>query len=85
MQAQFTGDCKLWRQSTAEPNEGSPGLERFWQEHLKQFESITTKFTEVLERDGLAVLEWESHGALQGSDPWTIVASPSWNSRLTGK
>jgi hypothetical protein len=66
---QFSHSCKLWRQSYSHSYEGHERTLDFWNEYLNQFQSIETNFTNVLERDDLAVLEWESRGALQGGRP----------------
>lgn len=66
---QFSEDCKLWRQSSGQPYEGAKGVQDFWQQYLHQFASIDTHFTNVVEREQLAILEWESHGSLQGGRP----------------
>lgn len=67
--ARFNPSCRLWRQSYGHAYEGAEGVQKFWNEYLNQFASIATDFTHVLEREGLAILEWESRGALQGGRP----------------
>lgn len=67
--ARFTPSCRLWRQSYGHAYEGAEGAQKFWNEYLNQFTSVDTAFTQVLEREGLAILEWESCGALQGGRP----------------
>lgn len=65
----FSRQCKLWRQSYAQPYEATQGARHFWDQYLNQFESIQTNFTHVMERDDLSILEWESQGVLQGGRP----------------
>lgn len=65
----FVPSCQLWRQSYGHTYHGAEGVQKFWTEYLKQFESIATEFTNVLEREDLAILEWESRGCLQGGRP----------------
>jgi hypothetical protein len=67
--ARFAPSCQLWRQSYGQAYHDAEGVQKFWTEYLKQFESIATDFTNVMEREGLAILEWESRGALQGGRP----------------
>jgi hypothetical protein len=67
--ARFHPSCKLWRQSYGHAYDGVAGAQKFWTEYLNQFASIATDFTHVQEREGLAILEWESRGALLGGRP----------------
>ena len=67
--ARFAPSCQLWRQSYGEAYHDAEGVHKFWTEYLKPFESIATDFTHVMERENLAILEWESRGNLQGGRP----------------
>lgn len=67
--ARFNPSCQLWRQSYGHAYHGAEGVQKFWNEYLNQFATITTNFTNVLERENLSILEWESRGALQSGRP----------------
>jgi hypothetical protein len=41
----------------------------FWKEYLEAFDDVRSRFTRVEEKDGSAVLEWESEGHLPGGTP----------------
>ena len=41
----------------------------FWKEYLDAFDDVRSRFTRVEDRDGSAVLEWESEGHLPGGTP----------------
>lgn len=41
----------------------------FWKEYLDAFDDVRSRFTRVDDRDGSAVLEWESEGRLPGGAP----------------
>jgi ketosteroid isomerase-like protein len=62
--AMFTEDAELSNLAMAEPLQGQGGARRFWQKYLSVFEHIRSKFTNVVEGDATAVLEWLSEGAL---------------------
>lgn len=62
--AMFTEDAELSNLATVEPLHGRDGARRFWQKYLSVFERIHSKFTNVVEGEGTAVLEWVSSGAL---------------------
>jgi ketosteroid isomerase-like protein len=60
----FTEDAELSNLAMTEPLRGHDGARRFWQKYLSVFERIQSKFTNVVEGDRTAVLEWISEGAL---------------------
>ncbi len=67
--AMFTEDAKLSNLAMLEPLSGRDGARHFWQKYLSVFERIHSKFTNVVEGDGTAVLEWISHGTLPTGKP----------------
>jgi len=60
----FTKDAELSNLAMTEPLRGHDGARRFWQKYLSVFERIQSKFTNIVEGDRTAVLEWISEGAL---------------------
>lgn len=62
--AMFTEDAELSNLATTEPLHGRDGARRFWQKYLSVFDRVHSKFTNVVEGDDTAVLEWTSEGAL---------------------
>lgn len=64
--AMFTEDAELSNLAMTEPLKGHDGARRFWQKYLSVFENIHSKFTNVIEGDGSAVLEWISSGVSTG-------------------
>ena len=62
--AMFTEDAELTNLAMIEPLKGRDGARRFWHKYLSVFERINSKFTNVVEGDATAVLEWISSGAL---------------------
>ena len=67
--AMFTEDAELSNLAMTEPLHGRDGARRFWQKYLSVFERVHSKFTNVVEGDNTAVLEWISEGALSTSEP----------------
>jgi ketosteroid isomerase-like protein len=62
--AMFTEDAELINLAMTEPLQGRDGARRFWQKYLSVFQRVQSKFTNVVEGDSTAVLEWMSEGAL---------------------
>ena len=62
--AMFTEDAELSNLAMTEPLQGHDGARRFWQKYLSVFERVRSRFTNVVEGDDTAVLEWISEGAL---------------------
>jgi ketosteroid isomerase-like protein len=56
----FGEDAELRRQTGDAPQNGQEGARRFWQEYLSGFKRIRSTFTNVIEADNTAVLEWVS-------------------------
>lgn len=64
----FTEDAELNNLAMTEPLKGKDGARRFWQKYLSVFDSIHSKFTNVVEGDGTAVLEWVSQGTTSAGE-----------------
>ena len=67
--AMFTEDAELINLAMTEPLHGRDGARKFWQKYLSVFERIHSSFTNVVEGDDAAVLEWISEGALSNGEP----------------
>lgn len=65
----FTEDAELSNLATPVPLQGKNGARQFWQKYLSVFQQIHSKFTNVVESDGSAVLEWISEGTLTTGEP----------------
>ena len=62
--AMFTENAELMNLAMVEPLQGQDGARSFWEKYLSVFERIHSEFTNVIEGDSTAVLEWVSEGAL---------------------
>lgn len=65
----FTEDAELSNLATPSPLQGKDGARQFWQKYLSVFRQIHSKFTNVVESNGSAVLEWTSEGSLTSGEP----------------
>lgn len=65
----FTEDAQLSNLATPSPLQGKDGARQFWQKYLSVFQQIHSKFTNVVESNGSAVLEWISEGTLTSGEP----------------
>ncbi|MBE9226638.1 nuclear transport factor 2 family protein [Phormidium sp. LEGE 05292] len=65
----FTEDAQLSNLATPSPLQGKDGARQFWQKYLSVFQQINSKFTNVVESNGSAVLEWISEGTLTSGEP----------------
>jgi len=65
----FTEDAELTNLATPSPLQGKDGARQFWQKYLSIFQQIHSKFTNVVESNGSAVLEWTSEGSLTSGEP----------------
>ncbi|MFB2935258.1 nuclear transport factor 2 family protein [Aerosakkonemataceae cyanobacterium BLCC-F154] len=65
----FTENAELSNLATPSPLQGKDGARRFWQKYLSVFQQIHSKFTNVVESNGSAVLEWTSEGSLTSGEP----------------
>jgi ketosteroid isomerase-like protein len=64
----FSDDAQLSNLAMLEPLKGKDGARRFWEKYLSVFEQINSEFTNIVESNGAAVLEWISKGALSTSE-----------------
>lgn len=62
----FAEDACLENLSSDEPFRGKDGVERFWNNYLKQFDQVNSSFKQVTETESGAILEWTSSGTLPG-------------------
>lgn len=65
----FTEDAQLNNLATPSTLQGKDGARQFWQKYLSVFQQIHSKFTNVVESNGSAVLEWISEGTLTSGEP----------------
>jgi ketosteroid isomerase-like protein len=65
----FTEDAELSNLATPSPLQGKDGARQFWQKYLSVFQQINSKFTNVVESNSSAVLEWSSEGTLTSGEP----------------
>lgn len=65
----FTEDAELSNLASSSPLQGKDGARQFWQKYLSVFQQIHSKFTNVVESNGSAVLEWISEGTLTSGEP----------------
>lgn len=56
----FHDEAELHRLSGDADATGREGAQKFWQEYLSAFQKIRSRFTNVIENDSSAVLEWVS-------------------------
>lgn len=66
--AMFAAEAELVNLAMTEPLTGQDGARRFWQKYLSVFERIHSEFTNVVESDRTAVLEWLSEGTLSNGE-----------------
>lgn len=62
--ALFDEECELSSVVHQAPLRGVTGARKFWQDYLASFRIVRSHFEHVAERDGLAVLEWETDATL---------------------
>jgi len=65
----FTEDAELLNLARSQPLQGQDGAHLFWQDYLSVFKHIRSSFTNVVEGNSTAVLEWTSEGALSTGEP----------------
>lgn len=65
----FTENAELSNLATSSPLQGKDGARQFWQKYLSVFQQINSKFTNVVESNGSAVLEWNAEGTLTSGEP----------------
>lgn len=66
--AMFTEDAELSNLAAPTPQHGRDGARLFWEKYLSVFEQIRSRFTNVIESNNTAVLEWISEGALSSGE-----------------
>jgi ketosteroid isomerase-like protein len=67
--ALFAEDCELENLAATTPIKGRDSAHQFWRNYRAAFQQIRSEFTRVVERDDIAVLEWEAQGTLQDGSP----------------
>jgi hypothetical protein len=67
--ALFGADAELHNLVKAEPAPEQQSALDFWQSYLAMFQQIRSDFTNVIEADQTAVLEWTSEGILHTGEP----------------
>ena len=65
----FTADATLDSIAYDEPRTGLADIRTFWEEYLGAFKEVATKFTQVINVNDVAVLEWTSKGTLTNGLP----------------
>lgn len=65
----FSENAELINLARTEPLQGHQGAYRFWSDYLSVFEQVRSTFTNVVEGDTTAVLEWISEGTLSTGEP----------------
>jgi ketosteroid isomerase-like protein len=65
----FGEDAELSNLTAHGPRRGPEGAVRFWAEYLQTFGQIRSHFGNVMECDGMAVLEWTSDGTFPDGRP----------------
>ena len=65
----FAEDAELRNLSRHESRRGREGAQEFWGNYLTAFRQVRSTFTQVLEGQDHAVLEWTSEGLLPDEHP----------------
>jgi ketosteroid isomerase-like protein len=65
----FADDAEATSLARSEPLTGRHGVRQFWEEYLRAFGEIRSEFTNIIENDQGAVLEWISRGTLPNGQP----------------
>lgn len=64
----FDDAAELSNPTAPSPHHGRDGARHFWQAYRGAFQEIHSDFRNVADADGVALLEWSSHGrAIDGS------------------
>ena len=66
----FTEGAELHRLTGDENAAGREGVQKFWQEYLSAFQKIRSRFTNVIEADNTAVMEWVSRAEPKTAEPF---------------
>jgi len=67
--ALFGEEAELRNLAQREPFHGQAGAETFWRNYLSVFQQIRSEFTNVIETEESAVLEWTADGTLASGHP----------------
>ena len=65
----FHDDAEAMNLGRTEPAAGRDQVHEFWRAYLSAFKQIRSEFTNVIEGEQGAVLEWISRGALPNGEP----------------
>ena len=65
----FAEDATLSKSGVPAQEHGKQGARNFWQRYREVFDTIDASFRHTISAEGIAFLEWTSHGTLSdGSD-----------------
>jgi hypothetical protein len=64
--ALFAGGADVSNPLVKHPNEGEQGALTFWKSYRDAFDTIHSEFRNIVEEDGVAMLEWTSEGSANG-------------------
>lgn len=64
--ALFAEDADVANPLVAHRQEGEEGALSFWRSYREAFETIRSEFRNIVEEDGVAMLEWVSEGRADG-------------------
>lgn len=65
--ALFAKDADVSNPLVAHRQEGEEGALAFWRSYRDSFETIRSEFRNIVEEDGVAMLEWVSEGRAEGA------------------
>lgn len=65
----FSDAAEFTNLASPTPLQGGEGARHFWQQYLGVFQQIHSQFEQVIEGDGVIVLEWHSEGVLKSGTP----------------
>jgi rubrerythrin/limonene-1,2-epoxide hydrolase len=65
----FDDSAEISNPMDTSPHRGQDGARRFWRTYRDSFEEIHSDFSNIVESDGTAMLEWNSRGMLRGDRP----------------
>lgn len=66
----FSESADLHRLTGDENAKGREGAQKFWQEYLSAFQKVTSRFTNVIETDNTAVMEWIAKAEPETAEPF---------------
>ena len=65
----FDDSAEISNPMDTSPHRGQEGARRFWRTYRDSFEKIHSDFSQIVESDNAAMLEWTSRGVLRGDRP----------------